>query len=98
MNIQHPAQGFPQDNIKYLVNEQMATEHWETEMMVKEKNMNYISIFSLKKKVYYQMGSIKSSRMDKNIIFYIARYNEPCIPTRLDVLVNKAFQAIYELP
>lgn len=46
MNIQHPAQGFPQDDTKYLVNEQMGTEHWETEMMVKEKNVNYISIFS----------------------------------------------------
>lgn len=48
MNIRHPEQGFPQDDIKYLVNEQMATEHWETEMMVKKKNMNYISIFSFK--------------------------------------------------
>lgn len=48
MKIQHPAQCFPQEDTKYLVNEQMATEGWEMEMMVKEKNMNYISKFSLK--------------------------------------------------
>lgn len=40
---------FALEDTKYLVNEQMATEGWEMEMMAKVKNMNYISIFSLKK-------------------------------------------------